>query len=197
MTPDLLHAEVSSVFIPHGVNCQRVDFSWSDRPLIAHSPSSLTSKGSALFVAAMADVRRDTDIELDLIRDVPNAECVARKRRAGVFFDQAGLKLGEVVGWYGHAALEAAVAGVPVIAHLGEHALTQLTRIGHPMADDLEVINVQPSAGDLAEIISAFFSVGPEERLSKAIATRVWVERHHDYPVVAGKLAKLYGTVLE
>lgn len=197
MTPDLLHPELNAVFVPHAVDCRRVAFSWSDRRTIAHSPSSIAAKGTALFVAALADVRRDVDVELDLIRDVPNAECVARKARAGLFFDQAGAKFDHVVGWYGHAALEAAVAGIPTIAHLGEHALDQLRRIGDPLADDLEIINVEPSIDELAHLIVEFFGGTPEERFGKAIATRVWVERHHDYPIVATELAGLYDRVLE
>lgn len=196
MTPDLLHPEVNATFVPHSVDCTRVGFSWSDRSTIAHSPSSITSKGTALIVAAMADVRRDIQVELDLIRNVSNAECVARKAHAGIFFDQAGAKFAQMVGWYGHAALEAAIAGVPTVAHLGEHALAQLSRIDHPMAEDLEIINVQPSADDLAAVLLEFFRVGPEERLAKAMATRAWVERHHDYSVVAHKLARLYDRAL-
>lgn len=196
LTPDLLHPEVDAVLVPHAVDCERASFSWSDRRSIAHSPSSIGSKGSALLVAAIADVRLELELELDLIQGVPNAECVARKAHAGVFFDQAGAKLGEVVGWYGHSALEAAVAGVPAIAHLGDHALAELRRIGHPLGDGLEIINVRPSADELAGLILDYFGAAPEERLGKAIATRAWVERRHDYPVIAGELARLYDRLL-
>jgi hypothetical protein len=196
MTPDLLHPDVNAVFIPHGVNCDAMRFRWTDRPVVAHSPSSIGSKGSALFVAAMTDVCRNIDVEMMFIHNVPNAECVRRKSCAGLFFDQAGAKFDQIVGWYGHAALEAAVAGVPTIAHLSESAVAQLRRIGHPLATDLEILNVLPSVEDLAEVIRTFFGMTPEERLSKAIATRDWVERRHGYGVVAGELAGLYDRAL-
>lgn len=197
ITPDLLDPDVGAVFVPHAVDSERIGFSWSDRPSIVHSSSSIESSVTPLFVAAMADVGREMELELDLVHDVPNAGCVAKEVQAGLFFDQGGMKLGESVGWYGHAALEAAAAGTPTIAHLSEHAMNQLGRIGHPLADDLEIINVPSSIDDLTDVVLEFFDASPEERLGKAIATRAWVERHHDYPIVAEELARLYDRVLE
>lgn len=84
----------------------------SDRePLrIAHAPTNRAVKGTDALIAAVDRLRREgAAVELDVIENRPNAECLSRKGRADVYVDQ--LLLG-----YGCNAVEAWGMGLPVIA---------------------------------------------------------------------------------
>jgi len=73
---------------------------------VAHAPTDRLWKSTEAFLAAAA---RIPEIEVDLIEGVPWSECLARKAKADVYFDQ--VKLG-----YGCNSIEAWGMGIPVIA---------------------------------------------------------------------------------
>jgi hypothetical protein len=76
---------------------------------IAHAPTNRGIKGTAEIMATVERLRERHPIELDIIENVPNAECLARKARADILVDQ--LILG-----YGNNAIESWAMGTPVIA---------------------------------------------------------------------------------
>lgn len=121
-TPDLLHLLPIATWQPNLVpifdplhlpdpNRPR------DRLRVAHSPTRKDLKNTddlLLAIEALRSTPREgLPIELDLIDDVPNAECLARKRRCHVLFDH-------MQGYYGVSSLEGLSQGLCVIAGLDE-----------------------------------------------------------------------------
>lgn len=81
---------------------------------VCHSPTRKDLKNTDDFLAAVKTVnKRKAHISVDLIDDVPNDECLARKRRCHVLFDH-------MQGYYGVSSLEGLSQGVAVIAGLDE-----------------------------------------------------------------------------
>jgi hypothetical protein len=77
---------------------------------IAHAPTDRGIKSTQAFLEATNQLQAEGHrIEVDLIEGVTWAECLARKAKADVYFDQ--VKLG-----YGNNAIEAWGMGIPVIA---------------------------------------------------------------------------------
>ena len=77
---------------------------------IAHAPTDRGIKSTAAFLEATEQLKAEGHpIEVDLIEGVPWSECLARKAKADVYFDQ--VKLG-----YGCNSIEAWGMGIPVIA---------------------------------------------------------------------------------
>ena len=80
------------------------------RVLIASAPSMRTWKSTDLLEQAVAELQAEgLPVDLDVIEDVTNAECLERKARADIYFDQ-------VLLGYGCNAIEAWGMGIPVVA---------------------------------------------------------------------------------
>lgn len=79
---------------------------------ISHSPSKRGNKGTHLFIEAVEELKqRGHSFEIDLIEGVSNDECLQRKARSHVFFDQI-----HPVGGIGTSTAEAAAAGACVLS---------------------------------------------------------------------------------
>lgn len=84
-----------------------------DGPIvIAHSPSNRATKGTSTILPVLDNFRRRTDVEVDVIEDVPFDECLRRRARAHILVDQ----LEPSIGGFGAAAVEAMAAGTAVLA---------------------------------------------------------------------------------
>lgn len=81
----------------------------SDRVRIVHAPTNQTSKSTGPFLAACERLAKRYPLDVDLVWQRPWAECLERKARADILFDQV---------WYGYGAnaIEAWAMGVPVVA---------------------------------------------------------------------------------
>lgn len=202
MTPDLIYDWLRSPrFIPHAIDTERFDCVWQDRPLVAHSPSTQARKGTADFLAAM-QMLQPLGIEMDLIHSVSHDECMDRKRHAGLFFDQAGSEAGgalqtnRIIGWYGNSALEAAVFGIPTLAHLAEFALDGSERAGRSMRGYCAIMNTAQGPEGLRASIGAYFERSVDERQTLSLKTRRFVEQFHSYAACSAELAALYDSLL-
>jgi glycosyltransferase involved in cell wall biosynthesis len=82
----------------------------TDRVRIAHSPSNRAKKGTAVILPVLDRLRGEADI--DLIENVPYAECARRRGQAQVFVDQMEVSIGA----FGAAATEAMAAGCVALA---------------------------------------------------------------------------------
>jgi len=197
LTPDLCYEWFDGHFVPHAMDLGRYDYSWRPSLCVAHSPSSPTRKGTDDFLLAMERLD-DLDLELELIHNVSHDECVARKRKCGLFFDQAGreqpkhLGVTDVIGWYGNSALEAAAFGIPTIAHLSEQAFDGAARGGVDVRQDCAIINTPRDANGMAEVIRGFFQRTDDEKRELSLRTRRWVESFHGGEFVARRLARVY-----
>ncbi|WP_316898456.1 glycosyltransferase family 1 protein [Pseudodesulfovibrio indicus] len=81
---------------------------------VCHSPTRKDLKNTDEFLAAVKVVNKRTAyLSVDLIDDVSNDDCLARKRRCHVLFDH-------MQGYYGVSSLEGLSQGLAVIAGLDE-----------------------------------------------------------------------------
>ncbi|MCJ2165449.1 MULTISPECIES: glycosyltransferase [unclassified Pseudodesulfovibrio] len=88
---------------------------------VCHSPTRKDLKNTDEFLAAIREVnKRKAHISVDLIDDVPNDVCLARKRRNHVLFDH-------MQGYYGVSSLEGLSQGLVVIAGLDDWNRKQVT----------------------------------------------------------------------
>ncbi|WP_147819013.1 glycosyltransferase [Salidesulfovibrio onnuriiensis] len=118
-TPDLLKLLPEAFWLPNLVPVDEPLFSPLERdhggPLrVAHSPTRKDLKNTDEFLEAVRILEsRGAALEVDLIDDVPNTECLARKRACHVLFDH-------MQGYYGVSSLEGLSQGLAVIAGLDD-----------------------------------------------------------------------------
>ncbi|CCH49775.1 glycosyltransferase [Pseudodesulfovibrio piezophilus] len=118
-TPDLLQLLPQARWQPNLVNIddpllkpQPGRFDDFGTLKVCHSPTRKDLKNTDEFLAAVDTLARaGTALEVDLMEDVPNQVCLARKRRCHVLFDH-------MQGYYGVSSLEGLSQGVAVIAGL-------------------------------------------------------------------------------
>lgn len=85
---------------------------WQGPFRLAHSPTRKDLKNTDDLLA-VAQGFGPEELALDLIDNVPNCECLARKRACHALFDH-------MQGYYGVSSLEGLSQGIPVIAGLNE-----------------------------------------------------------------------------
>jgi glycosyltransferase involved in cell wall biosynthesis len=89
---------------------------------IAHAPTNRAIKSTEAFLSATDQLRGEGfDIEVDLIEGVSWAECLQRKSKADIYFDQ-------VILGYGNNAIESWGMGIPVIAGAQPATLAEMER---------------------------------------------------------------------
>lgn len=202
MTPDLCFEWLGDnpTYIPHSIDSERFSFTWTDRPVIGHSPSTRARKGTEDFLAAVGDLQRDRDITLDVIEGVTHEEVMTRKRNLGIFFDQAGreqasLGTTDTVGWYGNSAIEAAVYGVPTVAHLSEPALAGAERAGKSDIREIPIVNTPLGPDGIYQTLARLLDMPAQDRRDLAVRTRKFIVSFHDQPAVGQELAKAYSSL--
>jgi hypothetical protein len=202
MTPDLCFEWLGDepTYIPHSIDSSHYPFTWSDKPVIGHSPSTRARKGTEDFLAAVEALQADHDVILDVIEGVTHQEVMRRKRDLGIFFDQAGreqasLGTTDIVGWYGNSAIEAAVYGVPTVAHLSEAALAGTERAGKTDIRDIPIVNTPLGADGIRQTLAGILDMTAQDRGDLAVRTRKFIESFHDQPVVGQELAKAYSSL--
>jgi len=204
MTPDLNFPWFDGDYIPHAIDTVQFPYCWSDCNHLVHSPSSMIKKGTKEFCQAVATLPAFSEWTLDVIQGVTHAECLERKKRASLFFDQAGRQFAmtksgkdEVIGWYGNSALEAMVHGIPTIAHLSENAFAGAARAGKSIRETCPVLNTPClDVEGMRATLQSFLDISSEERRALSVRTRDWIEQFHSYPAVAADLAMVYDRLL-
>ena len=206
MTPDLNYDWFNGDYVPHAIDTDRITPSWRDSSILAHSPSTPATKATDMFEEAVAllkkyhqDVWRNWSV--DIITGVSYEDCMTRKRKASLFFDQAGwhargrLGIEDVIGWYGNSAVEAMAFGIPTMAHLSDVALVRAEKAGCSVAD-IPVINVPRTRDGLAEAILSFATQSPGEREALSERTRQFAVEFHGYNAVGKRMADVYDRLL-
>jgi len=186
-TPDLLRMMPEARWQPNLVHEQEALFRPAERqwfgPLnIAHSPTRKDLKNTDDLLAVVDELSRSgLDLRLDLIDNVPNAECLARKQAAHVLFDH-------MQGYYGVSSLEGLSQGLAVIAgldawnrqHVAEFSGTEdLPWVVARNRDELAA-RLRELAGDL------------ERCREIGAASRRFVEERWSEAKVAGRLADFW-----
>lgn len=192
MTPDLCFDWCKTHLVPHSIDTETHGFLWEDGDLMLHTPSRPERKGTDFFQAAGNRLTAERGLRCEVVTGVTHQYITEKKRSATIFFDQAGRERpedgGKLIGWYGNSALEAAVYGVPTIAHLSNEALERAARLGLKTV----ALNTEPSEEGLYRVMSDFFDRSPTERLALARQTRDWIEAEHSYHATAAKLSAMY-----
>jgi hypothetical protein len=164
-TPDLLADVNGGIWCPVVVEIDR----WSSphtspapgRPLrVAHAPSALAIKGTALIEPALERLQSEGVIEYTRLVSIASADMPARFAEADIVLDQFRL------GSYGVAACEAMASGCAVLGHvLPDVRATVKNTTGHDLpiveatVDTVEGI-LRRLAGD-ARALSALRDSGP------------------------------------
>jgi hypothetical protein len=151
----------------------------TDKVRIVHAPTNRQIKSTREFLAAVERLQTEGfPVELDLIERVPWAECMARKARADIFFDQ-------VLLGYGNNALEAWAMGIPVVAGADDATLDEMERrFGHLPFYHATEETIYDALKELVE------SPGLRERYGQIGLN--YVKTYHDYPVVREQLKAIY-----
>jgi hypothetical protein len=166
LTPDLNYDWLDGALVPQPIDVRRYDSTWQDGRRLAHAPSRPQTKGTDALLEAMQGL----DLDFDLITGVTHEESLARIGAATLFFDQAGRgdqhPLGAVgiTGWYGNAGVEAAVRGIPTVAHLSEKSFDGAERAGIDARRECAFLNTPVDAEGIRGTIESFLAMSYEER---------------------------------
>lgn len=151
---------------------------------IAHAPTNRQVKSTQEFLAAFQRLKDEGHpVELDLIEHRPWAECLARKARADIFFDQ-------VILGYGCNALEAWAMGIPVIAGAADETLDEMERrFGQLPFYHATEETIYDALKELVE--------SPELREQYGRIGHDYVRKYHDELVVVEQLKGIYQRAME
>jgi hypothetical protein len=196
MTPDLCFDWAGAHFIPHNIDEDVYPYSWADGKLIMHTPSTATRKGTSMFQPAADRVASEIGGKVEIISGTKHEYIMRHKPLASIFFDQAGRETdvngGKLIGWYGNSALEAAVFGVPTMAHLSQEAIERAHGAGYDVQKENVILNVEPSQEGIYKVMRDFFDMSARQRQQISERTRKWIEKHHSYKSTAKKLDEVY-----
>jgi glycosyltransferase involved in cell wall biosynthesis len=154
------------------------------RVLISHAPTNRGVKSTDEFLKAVKRLQDEGyPVDLDLIEHRPWAECLERKAKADIYFDQ-------VILGYGCNALEAWGMGIPVVAGAADETLDEMERrFGHLPFYHATEETIYDALKELVE--------SPELRAEYGRIGHEYVKRYHDEPVVVEQLKGLYQRAIE
>jgi cytochrome c-type biogenesis protein CcmH/NrfG len=206
-TPDLELDWRSCALLPHSIDVENIQPTWSDQRLLVHSSSTVKPyrKGTDLLCAAIsliesAGFRPWQDWAVDMYTGIPFERAMRRRKDAGLYFDQAGRESTsltnnqQVIGWYGNAAIECMAMGIPTIVHLDPGTRQRAEKHGLPISLS-PVIDVRRDPEDMAEKIMRFVGSSAEDRAELSKKTRDFCIAHHGYKSVAARAERLYSSL--
>lgn len=171
--PDLAHLcdkEYKYYYHPYEHNGQIVK---NERLTIAHSPFSVAKmkvKGTWEIMCAICAIRKDYDMQFDLIRGVPWKESIQRKSKAHIFIDQVVDSQGDsYLGGPGKSGIEAMAAGCFTMSS------------GTYKDGEIPAPPVEGITADNLESKLRYYIEHPEEREQKAAKQKQWVETYLNY----------------
>ncbi|HEX5013012.1 MAG TPA: hypothetical protein VFV72_02550 [Candidatus Limnocylindrales bacterium] len=149
---------------------------------IAHAPTNRAVKSTEAFLRAADRLGREIPVQVILIERTPWAECLRRKARADIYFDQVGLG-------YGNNAIEAWGMGQAVVAGAAPATLDEMCRrfgeLPFVLADEGSIYEALRSLAD------------PMFREERARAGRTHAERFHSEAAGVAMLRRVYDAALE
>ena len=190
-TPDLLRMMPEARWQPNLVPEQDpllrpVERELSGPLLVAHSPTRKDLKNTDELVSVVDELgRQGLELRLDLIDNVPNSECLARKQAAHVLFDH-------MQGYYGVSSLEGLSQGLAVIAGLDAWNRAQVAEFAGVSSEQGALPWVV--ARDGAELAQRLRELARDRERCREIgaASRLFVEQRWSEAKVAGHLADFW-----
>lgn len=152
--------------------------------VIAHAPTDRTIKSTKQLIEAVDKLQREGfDVELDIIEHRPWKECLERKAKADIYFDQ-------VILGYGCNALEAWSMGIPVVAGAQDDTLDEMERrFGQLPFYHATEETIYDAVKELLEY--------PGLRQRYAQIGHDYVRKYHDEPVVVEQLKRIYQRAID
>lgn len=92
--------------------------------------------------------------------------------------------------------MEAAVYGIPTIAHLSQGAFEGARRGGQDIESVCGILNTPLGSEGIRDTILTFMNMTPEERKAISLKTRKWIEDFHSYQATGKELSKVYKSLL-
>ena len=183
LNPDLNYPEFDAIYTPFAYDIG--DYTWgdSDIPIISHSPSTRSKKGTELFLLACEELKSKYDFKVNIIENMTHLDCLEEKAQSTIFFDQIGC------GSYGNSAVEAMSFGVPTICQISDKAYSQ----SNGRLDNCPVINCGNTLESVKEAIEKTLTCD-REKLS--IETRAWCIKEHGYENIAKMWDNIYSELL-
>ncbi len=149
-------------------------------PLIVHAPSDKRIKGTMVIRETVKRLwEKGYQFEYIEVSGKSYRDVLEITRKADLVVDQIRL------GTHWVYAVEAMVLGKPVICYI-------LPDYRHFYPQDLPLINASPD--DIEEVL-AYWIISPKERHDRGQASRAYVEKYHDYRVVAKSLVSIYSEI--
>jgi glycosyltransferase involved in cell wall biosynthesis len=150
---------------------------------ILHAPNHTTIKGTDALIDAIELLKREgLDIELILLRGVPNAEIRKTMENVDLVADQF------VIGWYAMFALEAMAMEKPVLCYLRDDLLDLYVKADLVTEDEIPLINT-----GLLEIAAKIRWAYDNREELRAIGKkgREFVQKHHSTEHVGSVFAEI------
>ena len=187
-TPDLLEILPDAVWVPNlvAINDPALVPLDLDKPFppfkLAHSPTRKDLKNTDELLAAvkiLADM--GMDIDLDMIDNASNLECLARKRACHALFDH-------MQGYYGVSSLEGLSQGLAVIAGINEFNRGHIVEFAG--TEDLPWLTATDV--DSLTLVLAALASDPDLVTETGKKARQFMENHWSDKKVASRLAEFY-----
>lgn len=185
LLPHLPPLNVPVYIVPLRVEISDIPVKYPDtdpkkKPVIVHSPSKRSTKGTDRILEQLKKVRGE--YELVLVENTPHDEAMEIYGNADIIIDQIA------VGTYGVFSIEAMAMGKPVIAYVSPEMKEQFP-------DDMPVLSAD--FDELPELVDRLIA-DPQLRHDIGVRSRAYAERYHDNIKVAKQLYEIYaGTARE
>jgi len=148
---------------------------------IAHAPTNRAVKSTAAFLAAAARLGRELPVEVILVERTAWVECLRRKARADIYFDQVTLGVG-------NNAIEAWGMGQPVVAGAAPATLDEMERRWGSLPF------LRADEGTIYEALRSLAE--PVAREAWALRGRTHAERYHSEQAGVAFLQAVYRRAL-
>ena len=188
-TLDLNYPEFDSEWLPFALDTKPVKNLWLDNnhdiPLIGHSPSSRTRKGTnTKFIPAMEILKkRGIKFEVDIIDGVSYEEVLERKKHLSLFFDSFQF------GWYCCSTPEACQYGIPSVGWLSDFSFSQMKEEDK----NIPIFSMKETPESLANVIIKILE-SDMSKISKQ--TKQWVDNTHSYEAVGSRLGGIIDRIV-
>lgn len=177
---DLLELDPRLEYLYLPIDTKRFKFAdkTSQHPIrVCHAARNIY-KGTKYIIQAVQELRKNIEIELVLLKNLPYSEALKLKSESDIFIDQ----LTNEGGWgYGMSSVEALVMGLPVVTNIPSQMSKNLIDPPFIQADPSNIKDV------LAELIR-----DEDRRVELAEKGRKWVEEWHDIRRVGDALYGYY-----
>jgi glycosyltransferase involved in cell wall biosynthesis len=152
---------------------------------ICQTATRLPCKGTDIFINAMEEVmEKYKNVEMVLIQDKPWYECQKIKSSCDILFDQFLS--------YGTTCLESWCFGYPAVTAMTDETYSIISSI----LGENNIPFVRANEKNLSEVLCQLVE-SESMRREYANKGRKYVEKYHDYPVVAKRAIELYKESME